>query len=102
MGSPRQLGKRREWSINLEANPASKGRSGKAGLTRPSWVQRPQGRFLSHCIVEEMSDDARKRGKGVRRKYHALRCVTIHARLGGAVTSTLPMVTILGGGSVGV
>ena len=48
-----------------------------------------------------MSDDARERGKGARGRYHALRCVTIHAGLGGAVTSTLPMLTILGG-SVGV
>ena len=49
-----------------------------------------------------MSDDARGRGKAARHMYHALGCVTIHARLGGAVTSTLLVVTILGGGSVGV
>ena len=36
------------------------------------------------------------------RKYHAFRCVTVHAGLGGSVASTLPVVTILGVGSGGV
>lgn len=43
------------------------------------------------------------RGGQLRRdKYHALGRVTVHAGLGGAVASTLPVVTILGGGSVRV
>lgn len=34
--------------------------------------------------------------------YHALRCMTVHAGLSGAVASTLPVVTILGGGGISV
>ena len=37
-----------------------------------------------------------------RRKYHALRRVAVHAGLGGAVAPTLPVVAIIGGGSVEV
>jgi hypothetical protein len=69
----------------------------EAPLTSPSWVQRPQGRFLSHYIVEGLSEDAQGDQLG-RYKYHALGGMAVHARLGGAVASTLPVVTILGGG----
>lgn len=65
-------------------------------------MQRPQGRFLSHYVVEELSDDAREGIQAGRHKYHALRRVAIHAGLGGAVAPTLPVVAIIGGGSVGV
>ena len=39
----------------------------KALLTKPSWVQRPQGRFLSHCRAERLSNGARAgfEGEGI-------------------------------------
>ena len=88
--------------MNAEINPVAKERSGEAELTKPSWVQRPQGRFLSHCGAKGLSNYARGGDQVERCNHHALGRVTIHAGLGGAVASALPVVAILGVGSGGV